>query len=237
MSSRGPRAVLLDALGTLVELEPPAPRLRAQLADRFGVEVSLEAAVAAISAEIEYYRAHLQDGRDEESLAELRLRCARVLLETLPADARSRLPGGKELVEALLASLRFDPFADALRALPRLRAEGTRLVVVSNWDVSLHEVLQRTGIATSVDAIVTSAEAGARKPDAAIFERALELAGATAAEAIHVGDSPDEDVAGALAVGIEPVLIDRAGAGSRSGAPAPGVRAISTLDELVREPA
>jgi putative hydrolase of the HAD superfamily len=231
MSSPAPRAVLLDALGTLVALEPPAPRLRAQLADRFGVRISLEAATTAIAAEIGYYRAHLQDGRDEASLAELRLSCARVLREALPDDARPRLPGGEQLVETLLASLRFDPFADALTALPRLRAEGRRLVVVSNWDASLHEVLERVGIAASVDAILTSAEAGSRKPDVAIFERALELAEAPADDAIHVGDSPGEDVAGALAAGVEPVLIDRAATGSPPAPPS--VRTIASLDELV----
>jgi putative hydrolase of the HAD superfamily len=225
--------VLLDALGTLLALEPPAPRLRAQLADRFGVELSLEAAQAAIAAEIGYYRAHLQDGRDGASLAALRLRCAQVLREALPGDARARLPDREPLVETLLASLHFDPFPDACSALPRLRDGGARLVVVSNWDVSLHEVLERVGIATSVDAIVTSAEAGARKPDPAIFARALELARAAAGEAIHVGDSPGEDVAGARAAGIEPVLIRRAGGTSTTGAPPAGVRTIASLDELV----
>ena len=43
-AASAPRAVLLDALGTLVELEPPAPRLREELAARFGVRVSLAAA-------------------------------------------------------------------------------------------------------------------------------------------------------------------------------------------------
>ena len=68
----------------------------------------------------------------------------------------------------------------------------------------------------------------------AIFERALELAGAPADEAIHVGDSPDEDVAGALAAGIEPGLIHRAATAFRR----PARRAHDReLDELVREPA
>ena len=101
-------------------------------------------------------------------------------------------------------------------------------MVVSNWDVSLHEVLERVGLAEALDGVVTSAEVGARKPDVGIFERALAVAGVRAAEAIHVGDNPDEDVAGARAAGIEPVLI------RRDGGPGPdGVRTISSLTELV----
>src|SRR5688572_29706731 len=57
------RAVLLDALGTLVHFEPPAPLLRAGLRERLGVEVTAEAAEAAIRDEIAYYRAHLHEGR------------------------------------------------------------------------------------------------------------------------------------------------------------------------------
>jgi putative hydrolase of the HAD superfamily len=220
--------VLLDALGTLLELEPPAPRLRDELGRRFGVEVSPDQARDAIAAEIRYYRGHLNDGRDPESLAGLRVRCAEALRDALPPEARAGIPGGGALVEALLASLHFDPFPDAVRALPGLRSGGARLVVVSNWDVSLPEVLERVGLAGNLDAVVTSAEVGARKPDVAIFGRALELAGVPAAEAIHVGDNPAEDVAGARAAGIEPVLIRRA------GGPGPdGVRTISSLTELV----
>jgi putative hydrolase of the HAD superfamily len=101
------------------------------------------------------------------------------------------------------------------------------LVVVSNWDVSLHDVLQRLRLAPLLDGVVSSAEAGARKPSPEIFERALALVGVSAEQAIHVGDSPDEDLAGARAAGIEPVLIARDG-----GPRPPGVRVIESLVEL-----
>jgi putative hydrolase of the HAD superfamily len=227
-ASAVPGAVLLDALGTLVELEPPAPRLCDELAARFGVNVTLAEAAHAIGAEIAYYSVHLNEGRDAAALAGLRLRCAGVLRDSLPADARTRLPGADAMVEPLLASLHFRAFADALVALPGLREDGCRLVVVSNWDLSLHEVLERVGLASLLDGILTSAEVGARKPDVAIFERALRMAGVPAVEALHVGDSVAEDVAGARAAGIEPVLVRRDG-----GAGPDGVRTIATLDALL----
>src|SRR3984885_13771953 len=129
-----PAAILLDALGTLVALEPPAPRLRAELARRFGLEVSEERAARAIGGEIAYYRAHLDEGRDQAGLAALRRRCAGVLRAELPA-------AGLELeldplVDALLASLRFTAFADVRPALIAARAGGQRLRGVSNWGVA-----------------------------------------------------------------------------------------------------
>jgi putative hydrolase of the HAD superfamily len=220
-----PEAILLDALGTLVELEPPAPALRAELQRRFGVGVSDEEAERAIAAEIAYYRSHLDDGRDLGRLADLRARCALVLREALPPALAGVDPAA--MTEALLASLRFRAFPDAPAALAAARARGRRLVVVSNWDVSLNEVLRRLELAPLLDGIVTSAGAGARKPAPAIFARALELAGARPEEAIHVGDSLEEDVAGARAAGIAPILIRRDG-----GAGAPGVRTIETLADL-----
>jgi putative hydrolase of the HAD superfamily len=220
-----PRAVLLDALGTLVELVPPWPALMRELGAR-GADVDESAARAALLAEIAYYRAHHDEARDAAALAGLRARCAEVLREALPPPARDLAPA--DVLAALMASLEFRPYPEVPRTLARLRHAGARLVVVSNWDVSLHEVLARTGLATLVDGAVTSAELGAAKPAPAIFARALELAGGVAPDrALHAGDSVEADVAGARAAGIEAVLV------VRDGTPAPaGVRTIRSLAEL-----
>jgi putative hydrolase of the HAD superfamily len=207
-----PRALLIDGLGTLVSLPPPAPALVEELERRFGVEVTAEQAAAALHAEISYYRAHMGEGRDGASLADLRGRCAGVLRAALPASAALERVEPPALTEALLASLRFEPFADAAAALRRARAAGLRVIVVSNWDVSLIEVLERIGLAPLLDGVVTSAAVGAAKPAAAIFAHALSLAAAGPSGALHVGDSLREDVAGALALGIRAVLVRRDGA-------------------------
>ena len=94
------------------------------------------------------------------------------------------------------------------------------MVVASNWDVSLHHVLERLELAQLVDGIVTSAEVGARKPSPAVFERALALVHARPAEALHVGDSIEEDVVGARAAGIDAILLARHGGAGRRPASA-----------------
>jgi putative hydrolase of the HAD superfamily len=219
------RAVLLDALGTLLELEPPAPRLRAELAAR-GVAVSEAEADTALRAEIAYYRAHHDEAVDAAALADLRERCAAVLAAALPERAR----GVPDLRGALLASLRFRPYPEVPATLAALRAAGLRLVVVSNWDVSLHEALASTGLAPLVDGAISSAEAGAAKPATAVFERALALAGdVEPAAAVHVGDDAAADVAGARAAGIAPVLVVRDGTPRPDGVP--------TLTDLTGLPA
>jgi putative hydrolase of the HAD superfamily len=60
-----------------------------------------------------------------------------------------------------------------------------------------------------VDGVVSSAMAGAAKPDSALFEAALRTAGVAAERTLHVGDSVSKDVEGARAAGIAAVLLDR----------------------------
>jgi putative hydrolase of the HAD superfamily len=194
------RAVFLDALGTLVELEPPWRFLR----DRLPAEVSDEQLKDAVRAEMAYYREHADEGRDEASLADLRVRCAAVLTERLGAEIT---------VDELVEAIRFEAYPDAIPALRELRDRGRRLVAVSNWDYSLPSVLERCGLGGLLDGAVSSAVAGARKPDPAIFAAALELARCGPEQALHVGDTPEEDVAGARAAGIRSLLIDRTGNG------------------------
>lgn len=229
MTRGGPlRAVLLDALGTLVELPPPAPALVEELAAR-GVAVGERDAEEAVRAEIRFYREHLDEAPDAAGLAGLRARCTAVLRDALPEDARGL--GAADLQEALLRSLRFRPYPEVPGALRALRAEGLRLVVVSNWDVSLHEVLDATGLAPLVDGAIASAELGRAKPDPAPILAGLALAGVRPQEALHAGDSVEHDVAGAVAAGVEPVLVLRPGADADAEIPA-GVRTVERLDRL-----
>lgn len=225
-------AVLFDALGTLVELEPPWPLMREALASLHGIDVPEEAAKRAMLAEMAYYKAHHHEGRDAASLGELRTRCAAVLRDQLPQLATV---DPADLVEVLMASLRFRPYPDAASALGRLRHMGVRSAVVSNWDVSLRGVLADVGLGGLVDAIVVSAEVGARKPDPAIVEAALRRLRCPVEQALLVGDSPETDVAAARAAGVRAVLLDRV----HGAADIPGVERIFTLeglDELLLAP-
>lgn len=224
------KGVFLDAFGTILELEPPAPKLVRALRDGWGLSVSEEEAGRALRAEITYYRAHHLDGYDAESLAELRFRCAGVLHRELPERVRAAASPA-ELLPAMLGSLEFRPFPDVTAALRRFRKAGLLLAVVSNWDVSLHEVIERCRLDGLVHHVVSSAEAGSAKPDPAPFERALELTGIEPESVVHIGDEPELDVTGARAAGITPVLIQR-GAGTNAK-PDPPVRVIADLTGFI----
>jgi putative hydrolase of the HAD superfamily len=197
----GCRLVTLDALGTLVHLEDPFGRLAAELS------IPRAQARAGLRAEMAYYREHHDIASDRAGLERLRDACTQVLRDALGGSPL----GHDELRAALLRALHFRPYPEVPGVLRDLRAAGIVLVVVSNWDVSLHDVMEQTGLRELVDGVLTSAQIGEAKPGGAMFRAALDLAGARPDEALHVGDSLEHDVAGALAMGMHAVLVDRDG--------------------------
>jgi putative hydrolase of the HAD superfamily len=100
---------------------------------------------------------------------------------------------------------------DVVPALERLRALGLKLVVVSNTNGTLKELLARIGLAPRIDVVIDSFEEGVEKPDPRLFRIALDKAGARVESTVHVGDLYYVDVVGARAAGLRAVLLDAAG--------------------------
>ena len=188
-------AVTIDAFGTLVGLRDPVDALQQALLAR-GVRRTREEIAAAFAEEGRYYRDRSYEGADEASLALLRRDCAAVFLAALGAELDPA-----EFAPAYVASLEFEPIRGAPAAVAELQRLGLRLAVVSNWDVALPEHLEELGLAGHFTTVVTSAEAGAPKPDPCIFELALARLGVPPSRALHVGDS-EADELGARAAGM-----------------------------------
>lgn len=101
----------------------------------------------------------------------------------------------------------FELFEDVFPVLEELRHAELRIAVVSNGIRDLAEFVAHHRL--DVDAIVDSRTHGRVKPHPTIFQRALDLVGVTAGSAVMVGDSLEEDVAGARALGMRAILVDR----------------------------
>jgi HAD superfamily hydrolase (TIGR01549 family) len=176
-------AVTIDAFGTLLELHDPVPALRRALAER-GVDREDADVRAGFAAEVAYYVPRAHEGRDPASLAKLRRACTCVFLAAVRAGELDpdTFP--------FAACLEFGVLPGARDACDDLLQAGLSLAVVSNWDIGLAEVLDALGLALPV---VTSAHAGAPKPDARIFELALQQINTSSDRAVHVGDSADDE--------------------------------------------
>lgn len=116
----------------------------------------------------------------------------------------------RRLAEAFAARESWFIFPDVVPALDAIEVAGIRRAVISNWTWSAPELLHDLELASRFETVAISARVGYQKPARGIFDHALQATGVRPERVIHIGDSYRADVQGAQAVGIQPVLIDRA---------------------------
>lgn len=240
------RAVLLDLWGTLL-LDSPGSDNRYQrrrvaafdalLRDE-GFDFSVPALMDAYEASGDYLQEVWSTGRDVPVVEHVTA-ILRALDETLAREARETRPALlAALVEAYASpALLVPPAVDdgAHAALAHLRDAGIALAIVSNTmrtpGATLRRVLARFELLDYFDYLVFSDEIGVRKPRPEIFMRALRAVGGHVVSAVHVGDDPVLDVAGARAVGLRVVQVVGGSAGTPPAADRPD-RTITRLGEL-----
>lgn len=206
-----PRGLLLDAMGTLIQLRRSVGDNYAQLAREHGITVEAEAIDAVFGEVLNQAPALAFTTLEPEALlaAEQQWWGDRIgetfaALEAPEPSLELRLA----LFEHFAQADQWQVYPDVVAQLRGWREAGLRLAVVSNFDRRLHGLLEQLGLGELLDAVVVSSEAGAAKPDPRPFELALQALELPAAEVWHVGDSP-EDLAGARAAGLRCVLITR----------------------------
>lgn len=134
------------------------------------------------------------------------------------------------LFAANVASL----YNDTIPTLQQLKEDGYKLAIVSNWDTPLDPLAERLEIDKYFDAITSSHDERVRsaKPDPHIFEYTLNAVGVSSAETIHVGDTYEADIVGAVKIGIRPILIDREG--THTGLWHDTITSLNELPELIK---
>lgn len=231
------RLALFDVAGTLVRVRGGVGARYAAVARRFGVAADPAALEARFPAALRAAPRMAFPGVAPADVP-VRERAVWAAIVRQVFDGAGCLAGVSEARFAELFAALWDHFAtaaawevypDAAPALAALRDRGVRLGVVTNFDSRVEPLLAALGLAGWFESITRSSGAGAAKPDPAIFRAALARHGASPAEALHVGDSPGDDVAGAEAAGLLGVLVDRAG---RHPDPPRGVR-VAALTEVV----
>lgn len=118
-------------------------------------------------------------------------------------------------------------YPETLKVLEDLKTQQYELGIISNFDSRLFVVLRGLGIAEYFQTVTISSLAHAAKPSGRIFTQALEKHAVEPEDAVHVGDSLDEDVKGAQQAGLTGILVER-----EPGSATQGVRTIRTLEEL-----
>ena len=187
-------AVLFDWDDTLCGAEPHRFSYAQQVAARFGVELTMP----------EVYRAFVQAG--DSTLISWQTN-PNLLPEALGIDARHH-EEFSDLFRERDTIKRFTLFDDVLTIIDGLGQRDLRTGILSNND-DVARLMTELDIHHRFEVIVSPRTFGVGKPEPEIFLRTMELLDMPPERAIYVGDSYDNDVIGARAAGLTPVLIDR----------------------------
>ena len=198
-------AVLFDVDFTIAK---PGPLLGPEgyraAGARFGLELDPEKYAQARAAAVEDLQHHPELDHDEEIWVLFTQR----IIEGM-GGAGDTYACAAEMTRAWEHAHHFDLFDDVPPVLDALREHGLKIGLLSNTARDLDLFVQHHGLV--VDAVLTSRAHGKTKPHQGIFLRMLELLGVTPAESAMVGDTIEDDIEGARAVGMKAVLVDREG--------------------------
>jgi len=200
------RAVLFDVDFTLAKPGPDlGPEGYGRLGKRYGLELDPRLYPEARAAAIASLERHPELRHDEE----LWFAFTERIVRGMGGDADGARDLAIEMTRAWERSENFDLYDDVLPVLGELRGKGLKLGLVSNGGREISDFVAHHRL--EVDCAVASRAHGWIKPHESIFLAALELIGIDPADAAMVGDSVEDDIEGAAALGMRTVLIDREG--------------------------
>jgi HAD superfamily hydrolase (TIGR01549 family) len=215
------RAVLFDVDFTLVKPGPDlGPEGYEALGRRFGLELDPARYAEARAAAIETVERHPELDHDEEVWVLFTER----IIRGMGGDSDRAYDCAVEMTRAWENAANFELYEDTLPVLAALREHGLKLALVSNTGRDLDAFVAHHAL--EVDAAVGSGAHGKTKPHPAIFLSALDQLGVRPQEAAMVGDSPDDDIAGARALGMCAFLVDREGRFPEAPERLPDLRAL-----------
>ncbi len=230
MGHGGCAAVFFDVGNTLLYPFPSVSQVCEKILSKAGHARDLAAIDALMPLVDEYYedrfRADDTFWTSEEATSEVWVGMYSLLCRNLGIEHEAEVLA-RAVYDEFGKSERWRAYSDVVPEFERLRAEGVRVGVISNWDRRLEGLLEGIGFGPLIDTVVCSAAVGLHKPDPRIFELACTRLGVDPSECVHVGDHFYSDILGARTAGLRAVLIDRKGGGI-----APGVARIGGLDEL-----
>ena len=229
------RVVFFDMGDTLTTILPSWETLYVNACARHGIHVAHDALVAAtrevfgaLDADESRMTYEATEEADQRYYQEINGAILRRAGAPMNAQMRTIL---EHLQREFETPAHFHLFPDAIPTLERMRNAGYRLGIISNWSWNLPDLCDGLRITDYFEHIVTSARVGASKPHRAIYDYALHWFGAQPEECVQIGDNAVADVAGARAVGMHGILIDRRG--REHTADYPVVRALAEVPEVV----
>ncbi|MBN1161387.1 MAG: HAD family hydrolase [Dehalococcoidales bacterium] len=208
------KAVFFDLYQTLVRYQPSQEELEAEALKSFGFDVSPEKLRHPVLTANEYIYQQIAkrplSQRSREEVMALYIEYQRIVLKEAGLEAEEKVVMGLlgMMQQAKMDLVLFD---DVPGALDDLKKRGLKLGLISNIERDMTATLEKLGLASRLDSVVTSQDAGFTKPQPEIFNYALDKAGVKPDEAVYIGDQYQVDVIGAERAGMKGILLDRDG--------------------------
>lgn len=231
------RCVAIDAVGTLIEAEPPVVDAYVEIGRRHGSELARDQVASrlaeAFACCIETDMAKGRNGlKTSEELERARWRW-------IVGEVFACLGGDgtvdrcfDELFEHFGKASAWRCYDDVEETIARIQDRGLDIVIASNFDHRLHAVCLGWPPLQRARAVVVSSEVGWRKPGALFFDALVAACGCRAGEVLMVGDDPVNDVQGAIEAGLQAVWLDRERKPTDEGGGLPGTGRPSTIGTL-----
>ncbi len=225
------KAIFFDAVGTLFRVRGGVGQLYWEIAKPYGVKASPEAIEGAFrdvfpkAPPLVFSR--LQSGLLRRSEKEWWHGVVHEVFHRV-GMIRKFDDYFEEVFRAFSGIRGWELYPDTRKALQRLRKAGYILGIISNFDSRILTVCTDLEIFEYLDSIQISSREGAAKPDPLIFQKALQHHNILPREAVHIGDSVEEDVRGAGNAGLIPIYLNR----NQDPDKPEGVVSISNLTEI-----
>ncbi len=210
------RTVFFDAGFTLLRPAQSTPEICQRVCQQLGLHVHLDAVEARMGEAEDYFLRQARQNRhtwaDEQAISEFWIGYYMNLLRPFVEEHAERqlYQLAAAITEEFEHHSSWATYPDVLPVLDILHARGYTLGVISDWGISLAPILRNLHLTRYFESVLISAVTRQAKPSPMLYELALHRANAVADYTLHIGDSYIHDVLGARAVGMVPVLLDRA---------------------------
>ncbi|MBL9169556.1 MAG: HAD-IA family hydrolase [Verrucomicrobiales bacterium] len=198
----GIQAISFDVGGTLIEPWPSVGDVYAEVATESGYPCPDPQRIT---------RQFVQAWQGRKSFGYTRQDWAEVVEKSfegvLPSQVASRL--FPLIYDRFTEARSWHLYPDVLPTLERLRAQGLRMAITSNWDERLDATLRALNLQDYFEVVTASGPLGYHKPTAAIFHATCEALQLQPKQVLHVGDSRSEDFGGSTDAGLQGLLLRR----------------------------
>ena len=206
-------AITFDCAQTLIDVNWQMGKFAVESAQAVGLEIPFESGnnyLSLFSQRLNPFH-EINRTRSRSEVRKFWLQLNRDWLIELQSDpnlAESILDISEQMAYSLPSRL-FSLYYDVRPTLESLKKMNFKLAVISNWDVSLHRVLDLFDLTSFFDVVIASLEEGIEKPEKELFDIACNRLQVEPCQCFHVGDDLVDDYQGAVNAGFHSVMIDR----------------------------